>query len=167
MSFSHQRLLMAFYWGVSDRKSTQISRILLSNQANLNNAVLWIVFPRLLISKSSSPCTNPLVAVSSTPSTISITITFLFDCFSSSLARSRYLTLFSFSFSFTLWSAGTAASTIRRYSFYFGCWLSLGLVVLSSSIVVVTIITLLIILVVVLIPIILFYYHYHNLYFYY
>ena len=37
--------------------------------------------------------------------------------FFSSLARSRYLSLFSFSFSFTLWSAGTAKFTISQVLF--------------------------------------------------
>ena len=38
----------------------------------------------------------------------------MFHSFFSSLARSRYLSLFSLSFSFTLWFVGTAKSTIWR-----------------------------------------------------
>ena len=41
----------------------------------------------------------------------------MFHGFFSSLARSRYLSFFSFSFNFTLWSAGTAKSTIQQVSF--------------------------------------------------
>ena len=78
---------------------------------------------------SSSRCPNPLVIELSALITIGITVTFIFHTFFfSSLARSRYFSHFSLSFSFTLWSAGTAKSTIRQVLFFF-CWLSLGLVV--------------------------------------
>ena len=43
----------------------------------------------------------------------------MFHSFFSSLSRSWYLSLFSLSFSFTLWSAGTAKSTIRQVLFIF------------------------------------------------
>ena len=79
-----------------------------------------------LISKSSSPFTNSLGIVPSAPTTIGITVTFMFHSFFSSIARSRYLSLFSSSFNFTLWSAGTARSTIQQVLLFF-CWLSQGL----------------------------------------
>ena len=63
-----------------------------------------MVFTRSLISESSSP--NHLMTVD-WPSTIGITVTFMFHCFFNSLARSRYLSFFSLTFNFTLWSAGT------------------------------------------------------------
>ena len=69
-----------------------------------------MVSTRLLISKSSSPCTNPLVTVQSAPITIGVTVTWMFHCFFNSQARSRYLALFSPSFSFTLCSVRTAKS---------------------------------------------------------
>ena len=47
--------------------------------------------------------------------------------FFNSRARSSYLSLFSLSFDFTLWSAGTAKSTICKFSFF--CSLLLGLLV--------------------------------------
>ena len=49
---------------------------------DLNNVVISTVSRCPLISKSSSPCTNPLVAVPSAPITIGITITFMFHSFS-------------------------------------------------------------------------------------
>ena len=73
-----------------------------------------MVSTRPVISKSSSPCTNPLVTVPRAPITIGIIITFMFHSFFNSLARSRYLSLFSHSFNFTLWSAETAKSTILK-----------------------------------------------------
>ena len=66
------------------------------------------------------------MTVSRAPITISITVTFIFHCFFSSLARFRYLSFFSLSFNYTPWSARTAKSTIRQVLFFY--WLSLGLV---------------------------------------
>ena len=104
-----------------------VPRTLLSILDDLNNVVVRMVTTRSLLSKSSSPCTNSLVTVQSTPITIGITVIFMFHCFFSSLARSRYLSHFSLSFSVNLWSAGTSKPTIRQVHFF--CWLSLGLVV--------------------------------------
>ena len=50
------------------------------------------------------------MTVPSTPITTGITVTFMLRSFF--ITRSRYLFLFLLSFSFTLWSAGTAKSTI-------------------------------------------------------
>ena len=70
-----------------------------------------------LISKSSSPFSNPLVMVPRVPITIGINVTFIFHSFFNSLARSRYLSFFSFSFNFTQWSVKTATSTILQVLF--------------------------------------------------
>ena len=40
VSFSHQRLLMIFYWRLCDSKSSQVSKTLLSRLADLNNTVV-------------------------------------------------------------------------------------------------------------------------------
>ena len=117
---------MVFYWSLSDSKSPQVSRTLLSILAVLNNAVVWMVSTRPPISKSSSPFSNPLVTVPNAPITIVIIVTFMFHSFFNSLARSRYLSFFSHSFSFILWSAGTAKSTILQVLFF--CWLLFSLV---------------------------------------
>ena len=73
---------------------------------------------RPLISKSSSPCINPLVTVVKAPITIRVILTFMFHSFFNSLARARYLSFFSLSFNYILWSARTAKSTIRQVSFF-------------------------------------------------
>ena len=104
---------MVFLWSLSDDKS-QVSRTLLSILADLNNAVVWIVSTSPVFSKSSSPCTNPLVKVPRAPTTIGIIVTFMCYSFFNPLARSRYLSLFLHSFNFTLWSTGIAKSTILQ-----------------------------------------------------
>ena len=112
---------MVFYWSLSDSKSPQVARTLLSILDDHNNAVVWMVSTCPLISKSSSPCTNPLVIVLRAAIIIGIIVTFMFHSFFNSLAMSRYLS-FSLSFNFTLWSARTAKSTILQvlfFSFFF------------------------------------------------
>ena len=117
---------MVFHWSLSDSKSPQVSRTLLSILAVLNNVVVCMVSTRPPISKFSSPFSNPLVTVPNAPITIGIIATCMFHSFLNSLARSRYLSFFSHSFSFILWSTGTAKSTILRVLFFF-CWLLLCL----------------------------------------
>ena len=103
---------MVFHWRLSDSKSPQVSRTLLSILAVFNNAVVWMVSTWPPTSKSSRPFNNPSVSVPKAPITIGVIVTFVFYSFFNSLARSWYLSLFSHSFSFILWSAGTAKSTI-------------------------------------------------------
>ena len=118
---------MVSHWGLSVSKSLQVSRTLLSILPDFNNAVVWMVFTRPLISKSFSPCTNPLVNIPSAPIIIGITVTFMFYSFLSFRFLSillgglpgrlnplfRWFSLFFFFFFF----------------FFFCCWLSLDLVV--------------------------------------
>ena len=111
---------MVSYWSLSDSKSPQVSRTLLSIMVDLNIAVVSMVSTRPLISKSSSPCTNPLGTVRRPPNTTGVT--FMFHNLFNSLARSRCLAFFPLSFDFTLWSAGTAKFTIQQVlqlSFFF------------------------------------------------
>ena len=105
---------MVFHWSLSDSKSPQVFWILLSILADLDNAVVWTVSTHPVISKSSSHCTNPLLTVPRAPITIGIIVTFMFHSFFYSLASSNYLSLFLHSFNFTLWSAGSAKSTILQ-----------------------------------------------------
>ena len=72
---------MVFHWSLSDSKSPQVSRTLLSILAVLNNAVVWMVFTRPPISKSSSPFSNTLVSVPNAPITIGIIVISMFHSF--------------------------------------------------------------------------------------
>ena len=108
---------MLFHWSLSDCKSPQVSRTLLSILAVFNNAVVWMVSTRPPTIKSSWPFNNPLVTVPKAPITIGTIVTFMFHSFFNSLVRSRYLFLFSHSFSFIRWAAGTAKSTILQILF--------------------------------------------------
>ena len=54
-SFSHQHQLIFFHWSLSDSKSPQVSRIVLSIRADLNNTVVWMESPHPPISNSCSP----------------------------------------------------------------------------------------------------------------
>ena len=108
---------MVFHWSLSDSKSPQVSRTLLSILAVLNNVIVWMVSTRPPTSKSSSPFSNPLVTLPKAPITIGIIVTCMFHSFS--LARSRYLSFFSHSFRFIMWSPETAKSTILQFLFFF------------------------------------------------
>ena len=121
---------MVFHWRLSDSKSPQVSRTLLSILAVFNNAVVWMVSARPPTSESSRPFNNPLVTVPKVPFTIGIIVTCMFHSFFNSLARLWYLSLFSHSSSYILLSAGTAKSTILQIFFFCCCccWLLYGLV---------------------------------------
>ena len=127
-SFSPQRYPMISHWVMSDSKSPQVFRTLLSILADLNKPVIWMVSIRPFISKSTSPSSNPLVTVPRTPITIGIMVTFIFLNAFKSQARSKYLFFYTLSFNFNLWSAGTAKSTIQQVLF-FCCLLLQGLIV--------------------------------------
>ena len=72
---------MIFHWSLSDKKSPQVIRTLLSILAGLNNDVAWILSTRRFICNSSTCCTNPLVTIPRAPITIRTTITFTFHTF--------------------------------------------------------------------------------------
>ena len=120
--FSRLRKLMVFHWSLSDSKSPQVFRTLLSILADFNNAVLRVVSILPPISNSSSPPSKPLGTVPSAPITKGITVTLMFHNFLCPLARSKYLSLFSLSFFlffFTPWFFRTAKSTKRQILFFF------------------------------------------------
>ena len=124
---------MVFHWSLSDSKSPQVSRTLLSILAVFNNAIVWMVSTRPPTSKSSRLINNLLVTVPKASITIGIIVTFMLPSFFNSLARSRYVSLFSYSFSFILWSTGTEKSTVLQifFSFFFFFFL----IIISSGLV--------------------------------
>ena len=72
---------MVFHWSLSDSKSPQVSRTLLSILAVFNNAIGWMVSTLPPTSKSSRLFYNPLVTAPKAPITIGIIITFMFHSF--------------------------------------------------------------------------------------
>ena len=72
---------MVFHWSLSDSKSPQVSRTLLSIFVDLNNAVVRMISICPLISKSFSLFTKVWGIVPSAPITIAITVTFMFHIF--------------------------------------------------------------------------------------
>ena len=91
----------------------QISRYLLNILADLIKAVIWMIS-----TFNSSSFSKPLRTVPNAPITTGITVTLMFHCFLSSLARSKYLSLFSPSLIFTLWSAWTAKFDVWKVLFF-------------------------------------------------
>ena len=69
---------MIFHRSLSDSKSPQVSRTFLSILTDLNNAVVWVVSTRPLISKSSSTCINPFLTVPRSPITFGINVGLFF-----------------------------------------------------------------------------------------
>ena len=72
---------MVFHWSLSDSKSPQVTRTLLTILAVLNNVVVWMVSTRPPTSKSSSPFSNPLFTVLNAPITVGIIVTCMFHSF--------------------------------------------------------------------------------------
>ena len=91
--------------GLSDNKSPQVTKILLSIQANLDTAVFWMasIFPK--IANSSSLYSKPLGTIPSASPTTCTAVTLMFQfvcvcmcvCVFNSLARFKYLSTFSLS----------------------------------------------------------------------
>ena len=116
---------MVFPRRVSDSKSPQVFRNLLSILVDLNNAVVWIVsLP--LISKSFKTFINSLGIA---PMTIGINVSFIYNNFSVSMKVDIFICLFTFVWFFFLWSPGKAKSTIWQvlsfcffFVFFFLCF---------------------------------------------
>ena len=79
------------HWRLSDSKSPQVSKTILSILAVFNNAVVWMVSTRPPTSKSSKPFNNFLVTVPKAPITMSMIVTFMFHSFFNSQARSFHI----------------------------------------------------------------------------
>ena len=116
---------MDFHWSLSDSKSPQVSRTLLSILTDLNNVVILMVYIYPLISKSFNPISKPLVIVPSTPITTGITFIFMFHSYFSTLTRSRNVSLVSISL-FLPCCPSKRQNPFLFYSFFY--WLLLGMV---------------------------------------
>ena len=108
-----------------------VTASLLKSPIDFNDAVVLVVSILLLISNSSSLFCKFFGIVPRAPTTIGVTVTFMFHNLSSSLARSRYVSIFSLSFIFTLWSTGTAKST--RWQVFF--WLIITNIIITIVII--------------------------------
>ena len=83
---------MVFHRSLSDSKSPDVSRTLLSILAVLHNVVVWMVSTRPPTSKSSSPFSNLLITVPNATNTIGINFPCMFHFFFfNSLARSSII----------------------------------------------------------------------------
>ena len=99
--FYYEFFSTAFAGDLSLESEGQVSGTLLSILPDLNNAVVWMVSSRLLISYYSSPFTKPLGIVLSFLITINTTVIFMFLCFFYfSGAKAKYSFLFCFLFFF-------------------------------------------------------------------
>ena len=78
VNFSNQLTLVVIDWSLSDSKFSRRSRTLPSVRRDLNNAVVWMISILSPISSSSCLFSKPLATVTSAPTTISITVTFMF-----------------------------------------------------------------------------------------
>ena len=108
---------MVFHWSLRDSKSPLVSRILLCILADFNNAVVWMVSTRPLISKFYCSCNNPLVTVPSANYNWYHRQLHVHSFFNS-LARSRYLSLFS-SLVLPCDEPECQSSLFGRFSFFF------------------------------------------------
>ena len=118
--FYYYYSLRVFHWSLSESKSPQVSRTLLSILADLNNATVWMVSTRLLISKSSSPFINPLVTLPRAPFTMGITAIYMFHSFFQFPSKVEVLILlFTFFQFYFVVSRDSKAQNFASYLFFF------------------------------------------------
>ena len=111
---------MVFHWILSDIKSPQVSRTLLSILAVFNNAVVWMVSTRPPTSKSSRLINNPLVTVPKAPITIGIILTFIFNSFFQFSRKVEVLiSLFTFFQFYSVVSRDSKVNNFADFLFFF------------------------------------------------
>ena len=113
---------MVFHWSLSDSKSPQVSRTLLSILAVLNTAVIWMVPTRLPTSKSSSPFNSPLVTVPNAPITIGIIVTIMFHNFFQFPSKVEVLILLFTFFRYYYYYYSLGQHCIQQHKFRSRCW---------------------------------------------
>ena len=105
------------HWILRDSKYPQVSMILHSILADLNNAVVWIVFNRPHISRSSSPYISLWCLYQERWFQVLWPPLSCSTVFFRHLTRSSYIPVFSLFFNSTLSSGRTAKSTILQVLF--------------------------------------------------
>ena len=110
---------MVFHGRLSDCKSPQVSRTLLSILAVFNNVVVWMVSTQPPTSKYSRPFNNPLVTVPKAPITIGIIVTFIFRSFFNSLSSSNTYPSFRILSVLFCGLPGQQSRQFCRFSFFF------------------------------------------------
>ena len=118
---------MVFQRSLRDSKSPQVSRILLSILAVLNNALIWMVSTRPPTSKSSSPFYSTLATAPKAPITIGIIVTFMFHTFFFQFPSKVEVLILLFTF-FQFYSVVIRDSKVDNFaslSFFCGLFLSL------------------------------------------
>ena len=108
-----------FHWSLSDNKSPQVSRTLLSILAVLNDAVVWVDPTRRLTSKSSSSFSNPLVSVPNAPITIGIIVNCMFHSFFQFPSKVEVIILLSFFQFYSMDSGDSKVDNFANFLFFF------------------------------------------------
>ena len=109
---------MVFHKALRDSKSPQDSWILLNILANLNNAVIFIVLIPLISTSSLSLFSKLLETIASAPTTIVITVIFMFHCLFSYQARTQVFVYF-FAFCVCLHCVVRWNSKIQKMTSFF------------------------------------------------
>ena len=111
---------MVFRWRLSDSKSPQVSRTLLSILAVFINVVVLMVSPRPPTSKSSKPFNNPLVTVPNSPIIIGMIVIFMFYSFLQFSCKVMVLSLFFTFFQFhSVVSRDSKVDSFADFLFFF------------------------------------------------
>ena len=111
---------MVFHWSLSDSKSPQVSKTLLSILALLSNVVVWMFSTRPPTSKSSSPFNNPLVTVPKAPIAIGIIVTFMFyNFFQFSSKVEVFILLFTFFHFYSVVSRNSKVDNLANSFLFF------------------------------------------------
>ena len=128
---------MVFHWRLSDSKSPQVSRTLLSILAVFNNAVVWMVFIQPPTSKSPRSFNNPLVTVPKVPITIGIIVTFMFHrvFFQLSSKVEVLISLFTFYQFYSLVCRDSKVDNFADFLFFFVDFIIIIIIIIIHSIV--------------------------------
>ena len=109
---------MFFHWSLSDNKSPQVSRTLLSILTVLNSAVVWTVAIRPPTSKSSRLFNNLLVTVTKALTKIGTVVTFKFHRLFNSLASQGTYPSFHILLVLFCGQPGLPSTKICKFSFF-------------------------------------------------